>query len=34
MTSERNGPEAKAPKSSRQTEKLVHGLDQSLDTLG
>ena len=33
MTPERNKPEAKAAKSSRQTERLVHGLDQSLGRL-
>ena len=33
MTPERNKPEAKASKASRKTEKLVHGLDQSLDRL-
>jgi hypothetical protein len=31
MTVKGNAPEAPAPKSSRQTEKLVHGLDRSLD---
>jgi hypothetical protein len=33
MTVKGNVPEAPAPKSSRQTEKLVHGLDRSLDRL-
>ena len=33
MTPERNKPEAKAAKSSRQTERLVRGLDQSLGRL-